>query len=194
MPPRKSEPKITRTIPKTATKLEPESKTKAVKATAKPKTTVQDKSPFPPPAPPRAFDDLILSQAWMKLWIEAALITENSADACRKIGVSIADFAAARSSDPAFDALCRMYEQVVDVKIMDALCSHAMKGEAHALALYYKQVRTLMIAGGAKASDQMLSASVVEAMIRAGLEAEGKPPALKPSQAKPKPSPEIEED
>jgi hypothetical protein len=187
MPPRKSEPKTTRTIPKTETK-------KATKTTAKLKPPTKENLQLPPPVPARVFDDLVLSQAWMKPWIEAALITENSADACRQIGVSIADFTAARGSDHAFDALCRVYEEIVDVKIMNTLCSHAMRGEAHALALYYKQVRTLMIAGGAKASDQMLSASVVEAMIHAGLEAEGRPPALKPSQAKHKPTPETEED
>jgi hypothetical protein len=175
MPPRKSDPKTTRTIPQTATESEPKPKTKATKATAKPKTPTQENSSLPPPAPSRAFDALVLSQDWMKRWIDAALVTENSEDACRQIGVSIADFAAARADDPAFDALCRKYESIVDVKIMNILCANAMKGEAHALALYYKQVRALMFDGGAKTSDQSLPASVAEAMIRAGLEAKEKP-------------------
>jgi hypothetical protein len=175
MPPRKSEPKTTRTIPKTATKSEPEPQPKTVKATAKPKTSTKENSQLPPPAPSHAFDDLILSQAWMRPWIEAALVTDNSADACQQIGISIADFTAARAGDPAFDALCRRYEGIVDVKIMNTLCSHAMKGEAHALALYYKQVRALMISSGTRTSDPLLSAPVVEAMIRAGLEAKEKP-------------------
>jgi hypothetical protein len=180
MPSRKSETKTTRTIPKTATNSDNEN------------------SQLPPPAPARVFANLVLAEDWMKPWIEAAVISGNSADACRQIGVSIADFTAARGSDHAFDSLCRTHEEIVDVKIMNTLCSHAMKGEAHALALYYKQVRTLMIEGGAKTSDQMLSASVVEAMISAGLEAKGKPPALKPSQDNAEPTrnsiPEIEED
>ena len=173
MPPRKSEPKTTRTIPQTATEMEPKPKTKATKATAK--TPTQENLQLPPPAPSHAFDSLVLSQAWMKPWMDAALITENFADACQQIGVSIADFTIARAGDPTFDSVCRTYENVVDVKIMNTLCAHAMRGEAHALALYYKQVRALMIDGGAKTSDQTLSASVVEAMIHAGLQAQEKP-------------------
>jgi hypothetical protein len=174
MPPRKSDPKTTRTIPQTATESEPKPKTKATKTTAKPKTPTQENLQPSPPAPSRAFDALVLSQDWMKRWMDVALVTENPEDACRQLGVSIADFTAARANDPEFDSLCRKYENIIDVKIMNTLCASAMKGEAHALALYYKQVRAMMIDGAAKTSDQALPPSVVEAMIRAGLEAKEK--------------------
>ncbi len=180
--------------PKTATTTGSKTKvTKRKNAEAKVEatTTVENVNesdmPLPPPAP-RAFQDLILSELWMRPWAEIAVATSSMSDACAKVGVSIADFAAARGRDSVFDSLCRVTEELVDLRIMDTLCCGAIRGEARFLALYFGRGRDLLFDTGVKPADTTISASVAEAMIRAGLAVESTSPALKSSRPKTKPA------
>ena len=140
-----------------------------------------------PPAPPCSlFADLGLTRAWMPGWASEAVHSGDVEAACASVGVSLAEFAEARGQDPAFDELCRMHDQIVDLRIMEKLRADALRGDARALALYFGRVREIVLhAEDARQADDLVSAEVAERMIRAGLDAHpGDRPAIRPPALK----------
>lgn len=188
MPSRKLNPKATRTTLKTeaATTTGTPANVKTPKAAEVYPTSKNETNPGPSPPTSQAFKDYVLSEPWMLPWAEAAVDIGSTTDACARVGISIADFAKARSRDSVFDSLCRIYEEVVDLKIRDTLCSGAIKGEARFLSLYFGRVRELLFesVNANKTSDTAIPAAVAEAMIRAGLAAEAQSTALKSAPPK----------
>jgi hypothetical protein len=135
-----------------------------------------------------------LTEPWMRRWAEAAAASGNVEDACVKAGVTYSAYAAARRRDATFDDLCRVHDQVLDLRIADSLRAHALKkGDARHQSLYFNRVRALLLPDpDAASADDLISSAMAEAMVRAGLLAGATRPAtarpsLSPSRPKPPP-------
>jgi hypothetical protein len=129
-------------------------------------------------SPSRDFATLALSEPWMPKWAESALTTGSAEEACVAVLVSLADFADARHRDPVFDDLCRMLDQLADLRITEKLRAEAICGNIRAQTLYYARVRDLVLPDDAsQPAETMISAAIAEAMISAGLLAASIAPA-----------------
>jgi hypothetical protein len=170
MPPRKTN-NPTNKPPKLEAEPPPTEADAQADPNLKPKATKKAKAASTPPAS-RAFAALALSEPWMRAWAELSLNAGGTEAACKKVEVSLADFADARRRDPGFDDLCRTLDQIVDLRIMEKLRTEAIQGDARAQALYYARVRELVLPPvDDPVDDTPLPPSVAEAMISAGLAA-----------------------
>jgi hypothetical protein len=110
----------------------------------------------------------------MNPWADAAATPMTAVDACKAVGVTVDAYMEARREDPAFNAVGRLHDEVVDLIITDSVRQDAMKGEERARALYYHRARSLVfIDGPAGRRPAPLSPEKAEAMILALLRADG---------------------
>ena len=162
-------------------------------ATTKQPATTQATNHDPEASPPRAFATLALSEPWMPGWAESTLRTGSAEESCAVARVSLANFADARDRDPIFGDLCRMLDQVADLRITETLRRAANRGDLRAQGLYFARARALVLPEvAAPPAEATMTAPIAEAMIAAGLAAaaanapSASPPAL-PSDWRSKP-------
>ena len=120
------------------------------------------------------------SRAWMQHWLSVAAGATDVSEVCEKSQTSIADYLEGRMVDREFDAACRIFEQVVELRIIENIRGQAAKGDLRAQALYFKVVRRPAFTpdfGSWHAlpspppSDPPMAPEVADAMIVAGLAA-----------------------
>ena len=123
------------------------------------------------------------SQPWMENWLRAAAGSNSVVETCNNAGVSLAQYLEGRRTDLAFDTGCRVFDQIVDLTIVESVRHHAIHGDPRAQGLYFKTVRAPSFAPpfairssthlpappAPPTSTQALPPSVADAMIRAGL-------------------------
>jgi hypothetical protein len=106
----------------------------------------------------------------MGTWIETATRTGSLGDACKAASVNLVDVRVARQSVPAFNEACRLYDEVIDLRICDAVRGYAVKGDLRAQGLYFNQVRGLIFGeADAPDADLILTSEGAEALIREAL-------------------------
>ena len=150
--------------PKTPPGSDPKSKSKS-KADPQPQPKAKA-NPAPPPLP----HDPAFSQLWMDVWAFVAAETGSVEAACKEAGVSMAQYAAGGRADTAFDAVCRVRDEVADLKITDSLCKGAMNGDIRFQSLYFARVRGLILGDDrTERGDAFLSTTEAEAALRATL-------------------------
>ena len=170
-------------------------------ATPQANPDAEAQAPAPAAAPPaRPIPDWAnrpgLTRPWMAAWVVHATDTGNIETACASVGVSVAEVCHGRRDDPEFDLLGRVFEEVTDKRITNAVCRHAIDGEPKSLALYYARVRSVFLTPGPTGGDpgERLAPEEAEAAIRAALEvrearlraeARDAPPAPLPSRPEP---------
>ncbi len=120
---------------------------------------------------PRAWE---LPESWMATWLDAATRTGSLIHACNAASVSLIDVRDARQRVQAFDEACRLYDEVVDLMICDAVRGDAVSGNARAQSLYFQQVRERIFGEGPPlATDRALTAEQAETLIHAALGDDG---------------------
>ncbi len=117
---------------------------------------------------------------WMVRWLNAAADAEDMADACEKSGKTITDYLKARIADPEFDAACLVFDQIVELRIIDTIRRQAEEGTVPAQGMYFKSVRRPSFGPDfaswnalppPPAPSTPMPVEVADAMIKAGLEA-----------------------
>lgn len=81
----------------------------------------------------------------MARFLASATETASIASACQAVGVTLRDYQEARLTDLAFEEACRVLDQVMDLRITDALRILAVEGDARSMALYFGKVRDLVL-------------------------------------------------
>jgi hypothetical protein len=118
----------------------------------------------------------------MPKWLEAAARMSSIAETCEKMDppLSITEYLKARADDPEFDAACLVFDQVIELRIIENIRLSSEKGDARAQALYFRDARRPSFTPGFASwhaaptpppppASNPLSAEVAAAMIEAGL-------------------------
>lgn len=145
-----------------------------------------------PPAPPEAKPikprpDALLNpqepypRAWKDRWLNVAADAMDMAEACANAETTITDYLLARAGDPEFDAACLIFDQIMELRIVDTVRRQAADGTVPAQGVYYKSVRRPSFRPPFRSwyeepepvvpePEIPMPAQVADAMIKAGLE------------------------
>lgn len=118
----------------------------------------------------------------MSQWLDAASQSSSIAEACGKMEppVTITEYLKARAADPEFDAACLVFDQVIELRIIENIRLASENGDARAQALYFRDARRPSFLPGFASwhaapsppptpAVNSFSAEVAAAMIEAGL-------------------------
>jgi hypothetical protein len=116
---------------------------------------------------------------WMERWLNAAPQYMDVIETCEKTRTSLVKYFNGRVESAVFDASCRIYEQIIDLKILERIRSESTAANSAALGLYFKQVRLpafmpsfpSWVAPPPEPPKTRMPKEITDAMLRAGLEA-----------------------
>jgi hypothetical protein len=137
------------------------------------------------------------SQFWEEIWLKHVEKAADIAQFCGLLGTTVAEYRHRRLTDKDFDGQCLIFDQLIDMRIIDTLRKQAQAGETRAQGLYFKTVRRAAFDPGfpswnalpsteQSAPQGNLSAEIADAMIAAGLEAHARskrPPDETPKES-----------
>ena len=114
-------------------------------------------------------------------WLEAAASSMSVEEACRRVGVSVAQYLLARRNDQAFDEGALVFDQIVDLMIREVVRQGALAGDPAMTRIYLSKIAlpafTVPFASWRRRPKpppenvEPLPPHVADAMIRAALEA-----------------------
>ena len=142
-------------------------------------------------------DDPQYEAKWQRIWLRHVEKATSIEQVCEDLGTTIAEYRHQRAKDKDFDGLCLVFDQIVELRIIDTLRKQAQAGETRAQGLYFKTVRRAAFDPGfpswnalpsteQSAPQGNLSAEIADAMIAAGLEAHARskrPPDETPKES-----------
>jgi hypothetical protein len=135
----------------------------------------------------------LYSAVWMVKWLTAAADATSAIDVCEECERTMAEYLEGRLDDSEFDSSCRIFDQIVELRIIDKVRGEAAKGDIRAQALYFKAVRRPAFAPAfiswsalppPPPANTPLPAAVADAMVEAGLAAYERLQLPAPSPAK----------
>jgi len=118
----------------------------------------------------------------MPEWLDAASRTSGTAETCEQMKpqLPMTEYMKGRAGDSAFDAACLVFDQIMELKIIDKIRESSLDGDARAQALYFRDARRPSFTPDFASwraplppppppATNPLSAEVAAAMIEAGL-------------------------
>jgi hypothetical protein len=140
-------------------------------------------------------------EKWKRHWLKAAEVATGSLQICEHLGTTLAEYFRRRKADPKFDAECLLFDQLIELRIIENIRQQSQSGEIRAQGLNFKNARRAAFDPGfpswnpaprPDAPVGSMPSEIAAAMIKAGLDAAAKyknPPL--PDDPPPTPEPSL---